>query len=107
MCYNCFFLSFLIDRTVVSSMHDMFEEINEGETKKFCCYLDSNQTQTFLKWLKGNKTVLVTQNGNVSCYTIMSVTRQDQEVYTCLADDIIESGSVTVVLKVKCKLKLS
>ncbi|VDI26504.1 cell adhesion molecule 1 [Mytilus galloprovincialis] len=97
----------LINRTVVSSMHDKFEEINEGETKKFCCYLDSNQTKTSLRWLKGNKTVLVTQNGNVSCYTIMSVTRHDQEVYTCLAENIIESGSVTVVLKVKYKPEIS
>ncbi|CAG2188166.1 unnamed protein product [Mytilus edulis] len=77
-------------------MHDMIEEINEGETKKFCCYLDNKETLTSLKWLKGKKTVLVTLNGNESCYTIMRVTRYDEAIYTCLAENIIASGSDSI-----------
>ncbi|CAC5423605.1 unnamed protein product [Mytilus coruscus] len=93
----------LISGTTVSSMHDMIEEINEGKTKKLCCYLDSNPTLSSLKWLRGNKTVLVSQNYNETCYTIKGVTRFDQGNYTCVAENVVGSGSVTVVLKVKYK----
>lgn len=85
-------------------MHDMIQQIIEGEKKKLCCYLDSNQTITSLKWLKGNNTVLVSQNVDESCYTIISASRYDQGNYTCIAENITGSGSVSVVLKVKCKL---
>ncbi|CAC5379145.1 unnamed protein product [Mytilus coruscus] len=97
----------MINRTTVASMHDMIEEINEGETKKLCCYLASNPTLTSLKWLKGNKTVLVTQNVNETCYTIFRVARYDQDNYTCIAENVIGSGSVTVVLNVKYKPDVS
>lgn len=88
-------------------MHGMIEEIIEGETKKLCCHLDSNLTLTSLKWLKGNKTVIVTQDVNQTCHTIKSVSRYDQANYTCIAENVIGSGSVTVALKVKCKLTFS
>lgn len=85
-------------------MHGMVEEINEGETKELCCYVDNNLTFISLKWLKGKRTMLVSQNVNKTCYIIIRVRRYDQGNYTCIAENVIGSGTVTVFLKVKCKL---
>ncbi|VDI54072.1 Hypothetical predicted protein [Mytilus galloprovincialis] len=94
------------DRTTVSSMHGMVEEINEGETKELCCYVDNNLTFISLKWLKGKRTMLVSQNVNKTCYIIIRVRRYDQGNYTCIAENVIGSGTVTVFLKVKSKYSL-
>lgn len=86
-----------LDETVVSSMHIMVEEINEGESKTICCH-----TPTI--WIKKrNKTILVEHNVNKSCYLNQHVNRYDEVNYTCIADKTVGSGSVTIVLKIRCK----
>ncbi|XP_052079698.1 hemicentin-1-like [Mytilus californianus] len=91
----------MMNKPVVSSMHNMIEEINEGELKKLCCYVESNATTT--KWLNGSLEIFVTHNVTEICYTIEKVSRYDHGNYTCIAENIVGSGSVSVVLKVNYK----
>lgn len=84
----------------------MTVEINEGETKKLCCYVDSNPPSTLVRWYKGNKYILKEQNKSKSCYPIEEVSRYDNGNYTCFADNEIGRDSASIVLKVKCKLKI-
>lgn len=84
-------------------MQDSKEEINEGETKKLCCFVDSNPTPTSIRWFNGSEEILVTHNVNTTYYTIKSVNRYDQGNYTCTAENIIGIGSVTVFLLVNCE----
>lgn len=93
----------VLDKPLVLSMHDLVEEIVEGKKKKLCCYVDANPTPNTMIWLNGSLEILVTHNVNKTCYTIKSVNRYDQGYYSCIAENIIGTGSVTVVLKVKCK----
>lgn len=102
-CFSLLYLTFLIDKPLVSSLHDLIEEANEWEMKKLCCYVDSNPTPISTRWLNGIKELLVTHNVSYACYTIKNISRYDQGNYTCIAENVIGSGSVTVVLKVKCK----
>ncbi|CAC5423606.1 unnamed protein product [Mytilus coruscus] len=83
-------------------MHDLIEEINEGETKKLCCYVDGNPTPTSTKWLNGSQEILVTHNVAKTCYTIKNVTRYDEGNYTCIAYNAFGNGSITTVLQFKC-----
>lgn len=84
-------------------MQDSIDEINEGETKKLCCFVDSNPTSNTTRWFNGSQEILVTHNVNKTCYTIKSVNRYDKGNYTCIAENIIGMGSVTVILLVNCK----
>lgn len=84
-------------------MQDSIVEINEGATKKLCCFVDSNPIPTSTRWLNGSQKILVTHNVNKTCYTIKSVNRYDQGIFTCIAENIIGTGSVTVILIVNCK----
>lgn len=75
----------------------MIEEINEGENKKLCCNIKSNASTT--KWLNGSREILVTHNVTESCYTIENASRYDHGNYTCISENIVGSGSVSVILK--------
>lgn len=92
-----------IDKPVVSRKHDFIEEMHEGETKKLCCYVDSNTAITSTKWLNRSQEIFVTHNVTETCCTFENVSRYDQGLYTCLAENIVGSGSITTVLQVKCK----
>lgn len=92
-----------IEKPVVSRKHDLIEEIHEGEMKKLCCYVDSNTAITSTKWFNGSQEILVTHNVTETCYTFENVSRYDQGLYTCTAENIAGSGSTTTVLQVKCK----
>lgn len=84
-------------------MDDLIEEINEGEKKELCCFVDSNPTPLSTRWLNGSQEVLVTHAVKKTCYTIKSVTRTDKGNYTCVSENILGIGAVTFVLKVNCK----
>lgn len=98
------FVIFFTDKPLVSSFYDLFQERHEGEKIELCCYVKSNPTPTSTRWMNGIKEIFVIHNVSFACYTIKSVNRYDQGNFTCIAENIIGSGSVTVVLKVKCKL---
>ncbi|CAC5423607.1 unnamed protein product [Mytilus coruscus] len=102
-----YFEFIFIHKPSVSSMQDLIEEINEGKKKKLCCYVDSNPIPTSTRWLNGSQEILITHNVNKTCYTIKSVNRYDQGNYTCIAENIIGTGSVTTILKVKYKPEVS
>ncbi|VDI26505.1 Hypothetical predicted protein [Mytilus galloprovincialis] len=115
-------------KPVVSRKHDLFEEINEGETKNLCCYVDSNTVITSTRWLNGSQEIFITHNVTETssptstrwfkggqeislnateiCYTIKNVSRYDQGIYTCTAENIVGSGSITTVLQVKSNYQL-
>ncbi|XP_063417323.1 basigin-like [Mytilus trossulus] len=119
-----------IDKPVVSRKHDLFEEINEGEKKNICCYVDSNTAITSTRWLNGSQEIFITHNVSETssptsirwfkggqeisvinnatefCFTIKNVSRYDQGIYTCTAENMIGSGSITTVLQVKSYYQL-
>lgn len=97
------FVIFFTDKPLVSSFYDLFQERHEGKKIELCCYVDSNPTPLSTRWLNGIKELLVTHNVSNACYKIQNVSRYDQGNYTCIAENVIGSGSVTVVLKVKCE----
>lgn len=104
----------------------MIEEIHEGETKNLCCYVDSNTAITSTRWFNGSQEIFIKHyvtetssptsikwfeegqeigiisNATAICYTIKNVSRYDQGIYTCTAENIVGSGSITIVLQVKC-----
>lgn len=79
-----------------------FKKKNEGEKIELSCIVDSNPRPIVMRWLIGIKEILVRFNVSKAWYTIRHVSRYDQGNYTCIAENTIGSGSVTVVLKVKC-----
>lgn len=81
----------------------MIEEINEGETKSFCCFADSNPVPISTRWLNGSQEIYVTHNVAQTCYTFKNVTRYDTGNYTYIAENEIGSDSATMILIVKCK----
>lgn len=97
---------FQIVKPLVSIIHDLIKEMNEGETKILCCYVDSNPSPTSTRWLNGSQEILVTRNVTETCCTIENVSRYDQGNYTCKAENIVGIGSVTIVLEVKCRYNL-
>lgn len=84
-------------------MHDLIEKVNEGEKKTLCCYVDSNPKPTSTRWLNGTKEILVTHNVAKTCYSITNVSIYHTGDYTCIAENVIGNGSVTICLSVKCK----
>lgn len=95
-----------IDKPEVSSIHHIIEDKNEGEAKKLCCFVDSNPSPTSTRWLNGSRELLVTHNVAKTCYTIINVTRYDEVNYTCIAHNTIGNGSITTVLRFKCKSEI-
>lgn len=91
---------------MVSYLQDIFDEIKEGKTKKLCCVVDSSPSPISTRWINGSQQILVTHFVAETCYTINNVSRFDQGNYTCIAENIVGSGSITTVLKVKCKFMI-
>ncbi|CAC5379146.1 unnamed protein product [Mytilus coruscus] len=88
-------------KPLVSIMHDLIEEMNEGETTKLCCFVDSNTAITSTRWLNGSQEISVKHYVTETCCTIENVSRYDSGNYTCKAENIIGIGSVIIALKVK------
>lgn len=92
-----------IDKPQVSIKQDLIENVREGETKKLCCCIESYPSPTVTRWLKGSQEIKVAYNVTDVCYTINNISRYDQGIYTCTAENIVGNGSSSTVLQVKCK----
>ncbi|CAC5391278.1 unnamed protein product [Mytilus coruscus] len=89
------------NKPVILTAIDSTDEINEGEKKNLCCYVDSNPVSITTRLVNGSHGIFVKQKVKHMCFLIEKVSGYDHGNYTYIAENEIESDSVTIILKVK------